>query len=386
MSYTIYADFCLAGRELDLLEEVYITISREGYFEKISDKAPKSSIYSVFEDCLVLPTFINAHTHVGDSFAKEKGYNHSIEEVVEPPNGLKHRLLADASEEELISGIRDACLEMLPTCTSTFIDFREGGLRGINLLSEATKDLPVKVIKLGRPTEEAVLEELIPVVDGVGLSSTNIYTDEELRQISEKCRKSNKIVAVHASETETERKVAREKYGFSDVKRAVTVLEADVLVHLTHADEDDIKLLKGRSVVCCPRANAYFGVGFPPVEELVKAGTNVCLGTDNVMANSLDLFREMEFLGKTLRCRNGKNALHSKKIIEMVTVNPADAFNLESGWIGEGRSADFAVMDLDAPNMRPVHNIYHSVVHRAKQENVKLVYINGRKAYEKESI
>ncbi|MEM3587452.1 MAG: amidohydrolase family protein, partial [Candidatus Jordarchaeaceae archaeon] len=360
MAYTIYADFCLVGRELKLLEEVYITISREGYFEKISDKAPSSRIYSIFEDCLLLPTFINAHTHVGDSFAKERGYNHSIEEVVEPPYGLKHRLLEEAADEEIISGIRDACLEMLSTGISTFIDFREGGRRGINLLDEATRNLPIKVIKLGRPTGETPLEELIPLVDGVGLSSTNLYTDEELERISEECKRNKKIIAVHVSETEVERRIAREKYGVSDVNRAVNILKADVLVHLTHADEEDMNIMRGKNVVCCPRANAYFGVGFPPVEELVKSGTNVCLGTDNVMANSLDLFREMEFLGKTLRCRNGKNALHSKKIIEMVTVNPANAFNLDSGWIGEGRRADFIVLDLDAPNIRPVHNIYHS--------------------------
>jgi cytosine/adenosine deaminase-related metal-dependent hydrolase len=386
MSYTIYADFCLVGRELDLLEEAYITISSEGYFESISDKAPSSHHYSVFDDCLILPTFINSHTHVGDSFAKEEGYNYSIKEVVEPPHGLKHRLLAEASEEVLISGIRDACLEMLSTGTSTFIDFRESGLRGINLLSEATKDLPIRVLKLGRPTEDTSMEELIPVVDGIGLSSANGYTDGELKQISKKCKKNQKIVAVHASETEEERKIAQEKYGFSDVKRAVTVLDADVLVHLTHADEDDIKLLKGRRVVCCPRANAYFGVGFPPVEELVEEGMNICLGTDNVMANSLDLFREMEFLGKTLRGRYGKNALHSKKIIEMVTVNPSEAFNLQSGWIGEGRSADFMVLDLNAHNIRPVHNIYHSVVHRAKSENIKLICIKGKNVFEKEDI
>ncbi|WXG39955.1 MAG: amidohydrolase family protein [Candidatus Freyarchaeum deiterrae] len=386
MSYTIYSDFCLVGRELELLEEVYITISSEGYFESISDKAPSSRNYSVFEDCLVLPTFINAHTHVGDSFAKEEGYNYSIEEVVESLRGLKHRLLADASDEELMYGIHDSCLEMLFSGTSTFVDFREGGLKGINLMNEATKDLPITVIKLGRPTQETSLGELIPVVDGIGLSSTNGYTDKELKQISRKCKESGKIVAVHASETETERKIACEKYGFSDIKRAITVLDADVLVHLTHAEEEDIRLLNGRRVVCCPRANSYFGVGFPPVRELVEAGMNVCLGTDNVMANSLDLFREMEFLGKTLRGIYGKNALHSKKIIEMVTVNPSDAFNLQSGWIGEGRNADFMVIDLNAPNIRPVHNIYHSVVHRAKSENVQLVYIKGKKVYEKGSI
>ncbi|MGQ9721370.1 MAG: amidohydrolase family protein [Candidatus Jordarchaeum sp.] len=386
MSYTIYTDFCLAGRKLDLLEEAYITISSEGYFEKVSSEAPKSQIYSDFEDCLILPTFINAHTHVGDSFAKEMGYQYSIEEVVESPHGLKHRLLADASKDELISGIRDACLEMLSSGTSMFADFREGGLLGMQLLDRVIKDLPIKAVRLGRPNQETTLEELIPIVDGVGLTSTNNYTDEELKEISSKCKKNNKIVAVHVSETENEKKISYEKFGYSDVKRALDVLEADVLVHLTHADQEDMQLLKGREVVCCPRANAYFGVGFPPVEELVNAGTRVCLGTDNVMANSLDLFREMEFLGKTLRGRHGKNALHSKKIIEMITVNPADLFNLSSGWIEEGRCADFIVLNLDAPNMRPVHDIYHSVVHRAKPENIDFVYIKGKKVFEREHI
>ncbi|MHA1261336.1 MAG: amidohydrolase family protein [Candidatus Freyarchaeota archaeon] len=386
MSYTIYADFCLVGRELNLLEEVYITISSEGYFERISREPPNTRMYSIFEECLVLPAFINAHTHVGDSFAKEMGYPYSIEEVVEPPHGLKHRLLADASREELISGIRDACLEMLSTGTSTFVDFREGGSKGIELLSHVAKDFPIRVVKLGRPDEETSLEELIPLVDGVGLSSTNIYTDEELRRIAEKCKESGKIVSVHASETLREREIAFEKFGVSDVKRALNVLEADILVHLTHADEEDVKSLGGRAAVCCPRANAYFGVGFPPVEELVEAGVTVCLGTDNVMANSLDLFREMEFLAKTLRAKRGKDALHSKKIIEMITVNPAKVFGLGSGWIESGRSADFVVLNLDTPNMRPVHDIYHSVVHRAKSENIEYVYIKGRKVYERESI
>jgi cytosine/adenosine deaminase-related metal-dependent hydrolase len=384
MSYVIYADFCLVGKELQLLEDVYITISDEGKFESVSKEAPKFRVYSIFEDCLILPTFINAHTHVGDSFAKEMGYQYSVEEVVEPPRGLKHRLLAEASEEELTSGIRNACLEMLSSGTSTFADFREGGLKGINMLSQVTSSFPVKAIKLGRPNQETFLEELLPHVDGVGLSSTNIYSDIELKQISEKCKKENKLIAVHASETVKEREIAFEKWGVSDVKRAIDVLGADILVHLTHIDEEDMKLLKGRSVVCCPRANAYFGVGFPPIENLVEEGVSVCLGTDNVMANSLDLFREMEFLGKTLRGKYGKNALHSKKIIEMVTVNPAQLFNLDSGWIASGRSADFIVLNLDAPNIRPVNDIYHSVVHRANSENIEFVYIRGKKVFERD--
>ena len=46
---------------------------------------------------IVCPAFVNAHTHIGDSIAKEAGRGLSLEKLVAPPDGPKHRLLREAS-------------------------------------------------------------------------------------------------------------------------------------------------------------------------------------------------------------------------------------------------------------------------------------------------
>jgi cytosine/adenosine deaminase-related metal-dependent hydrolase len=67
---------------------------------------------------LVCPAFVNAHTHVGDSIAKEAGRGLTLEELVAPPDGLKHRLLEEASREELV-GAMERSLRFMETAGTT---------------------------------------------------------------------------------------------------------------------------------------------------------------------------------------------------------------------------------------------------------------------------
>jgi cytosine/adenosine deaminase-related metal-dependent hydrolase len=100
---------------------------------------------------IVLPCFVNAHTHIGDSFAfpAPKG---SVEDLVGPPGGYKHRMLRTVSREAKLSAMTDAVEVMSATGTSTFIDFREEGLAGVmDLLSAVRSDMPRPTV-LGRPT------------------------------------------------------------------------------------------------------------------------------------------------------------------------------------------------------------------------------------------
>ena len=54
---------------------------------------------------LICPAFINAHTHVGDSIAKDLPYMPLVD-LVAPPDGLKHKILGAASAAEISEGIK----------------------------------------------------------------------------------------------------------------------------------------------------------------------------------------------------------------------------------------------------------------------------------------
>ena len=101
------------------------------------------------KDVLSLHPFINSHVHMGDSIAKDCGDGRPIDEIVKPPHGMKHRILAETSFRYYQCHER-TMEEMLQTGTTTFVDFREGGFEGIDLLNEASKDLPIRKIVLGR--------------------------------------------------------------------------------------------------------------------------------------------------------------------------------------------------------------------------------------------
>ena len=49
--------------------------------------------------CIAAPSLINSHIHIGDSVAKDLGDGESIDKIVKPPNGIKHRILSETSSQ-----------------------------------------------------------------------------------------------------------------------------------------------------------------------------------------------------------------------------------------------------------------------------------------------
>ena len=61
----------------------------------------------------VCPAFFNAHTHLGDTIAMDCAVTGDLEALVTPPDGLKHRLLAAATREDLVAGMRSSIRGMI---------------------------------------------------------------------------------------------------------------------------------------------------------------------------------------------------------------------------------------------------------------------------------
>lgn len=300
-------------------------------------------------DRIVVPAFVNAHTHIGDSIAKEAGRGLSLSELVAPPDGLKHRLLRDASREEMVEAMRQSLRYMQSTGTATCLEFREGGVEGVEQIRAAAADLDISPVVLGRETVE-VIEE----ADGFGASGAN---DDDFTVEREVTAQAGKLFGIHAGEPDP-----------TDITPAMD-LDPDFLVHMVHPTDEHLERLveEDLPVVVCPRSNMVTDVGFPPVEDLVER-TTVALGTDNVMMNSPSMFREMAVLAKN-------SDLTAMEVMRMATQNGAQIAGLNCGVIEPGRDAKLLVLDATTDNLIGTRDPLRSVVRRASKAEVETVIL-----------
>jgi cytosine/adenosine deaminase-related metal-dependent hydrolase len=234
----------------------------------------------------ICPAFFNAHTHLGDTVALDAPQTGTLEELVTPPHGLKHRILSSTPPSRQVQGMRSALSTMMRTGTGGCADFREGGPAGVTLLREAAADLPLVTVIFGREGGEKE-------ADGLGISSVRDVADAE--SLVAAARREGRKVALHAGERDAD-----------DVEEAIS-FRPDLLVHATHATRSQLRQCaeEGIPIAVCPRSNWSLGVtrspAHPPLRQMVEMGCTLLLGTDNVMFVQPDLLREMSFLATVYR-------------------------------------------------------------------------------------
>ena len=379
----------LYGNNLKFIESTNVKITNQ-YFEKISTKIKSKDKSIDCEDLLLLPGLINAHTHIGDSIGKDISLNSSVDSRIHPVSGMKQKILKETPKKELIRFMRKSMTSMIKKGITTFIDFREGGLEGVYLLKKALVGLPIRSIILGRieyyqTRNEIILNVCMPKLrqmelttllencDGIGISGANENSNSNLRLYS----KRKKLRAIHSAETIQSYTTSKKITKISEPKRAL-LSDPTFLVHMTFASKKDlIAASKTRGIVICPRANAALAEGIPDIDLMLKAKCNITIGTDNVMLNSPDLFREMDYLWKVTMGLN-KKRMDPKKILKMCTVNAGRLVNKKIGCIKEGFLADCIFLDKKSLDLEPLNNPYAAVVHRASENSVKAVMIGGK--------
>ena len=341
---------------------------QNGKIKKIgSEPAPKEGID--LKKSFVLPSLINSHTHLGDSVAKSI-YEGKEQSDVVGKEGEKFSKLKNASDHEKIQSMKKEIEEMKRSGTLTHIDFREGGLEGLQLLKKAQNN-QVHSIILSRPQGNDDYKTLIDRSNGIGFPSLNSYPQEEIKKISETVNDKDKLLSFHVSETEKARENSLEKYGKSEIERSLEY-NPSFLIHGTHASKEDLNLLAEEEIplVMCPKANCLLNDGIPPIKKALDSNVELLLGTDNVSVNSPNIFRELSFAWSILRAKSSQaGSEEAKELLKSVTTNPMKTISSTPEPISEGNKANFIILSKKN-NLRKISNPYVGIVNRARADNI----------------
>jgi len=283
------------------------------------------------EDGVIVPLFRNCHTHLGDTLARDEiPEGLSIAELV-GPSGWKHKWLANNDVE---ASIRAGMKEIIASGTGLVMDFREGGKAGLDKFEDM--QYPGTLILLGRPENGGNLPE-----ENAGISS--LADVENTSELIEQARGRGGLVGIHHSENERE-----------DIQGIIELMP-DFLVHMCHASDDDLEMVKaaGIAIVVCPRSNAYFG-NLPPLEKMIELGINLGFGTDNGMFCTANILDEIRFI------RQEFDSIGLEQILRIACFGLDDMFNKDgistysnleqSGWVLLSRAAEDNFESVFSPN------------------------------------
>jgi cytosine/adenosine deaminase-related metal-dependent hydrolase len=144
--------------------------------------------------------------------------------------------------------------------------------------------------------------------------------------------------------------------------------------------DTDMKRLAetGTTVAHCPTVFARRGITLKHFGRYKRAGVNMGLGTDTYPHNMLDEMRLVAYLARTQA--NDPRSMTTTELFDAATVGGAKALGREDiGRLASGCRADFVLVDVTHPMMRPARDPVRSLVYAAGDRAVKDVFVDGRK-------
>jgi 5-methylthioadenosine/S-adenosylhomocysteine deaminase len=350
---------------------------------------------------LVMPGFINGHTHVPMTLFRGLHDDVTLDEWLR-----KYIFPAEAknvNEDFVRWGTRLAAAEQIRAGVTTFADMyyfenavaeetKAAGMRGV--LGETWIDFPAPDNK-NEAAMIAYTEKFLQKWQGdplihAAVAPHSIYTcsRKTLEDAASLARKYHAPILIHVAEMKKELDDSKTQNGMTPVQylEKVGILGPDVLAaHCIFVDDVDRKILAKRNVGCVhnPSSNMMLASGVSPVPEMRTAGVAVGLGTDGPAGsnNDLDLMEEMDLAAKLAKItKNDPLALNAKAVVEMATIDGARALHMEKeiGSLEAGKKADLILIRLDRPNAVPIYDVYAQLAYALKASDVQTVVIGGR--------
>lgn len=356
---------------------------------------------------VLMPGLINLHTHAAMSLMRGLADGLALKPWLE-----EHIWPAEAkliSSEFVYDGTVLAAAEMLSGGVSTFNDmyfFPEAvaeasikmgmrvnlGLVVIEFPSQYANDAD-GYIKKGLDARDYLRDE--PLVSfSFAPHAPYTVSDGTFQRIATLANQVDIGVHTHLHETKEELRQSETTHGLRPLSRLANLdlLGPNVtFAHCVHLDDVEMRLLAehGCSIAHCPSSNLKLASGIAPINQYIKQGINVGLGTDGAASNNrLDIFTEMRFAALLAKVdSNDATAIPAHIAIEMATINGAKALGLEDkiGSIEKGKLADLTAVSFSDIEMQPCFDPISHLVYVAEREHVSHVWVGGELRYHKPS-
>lgn len=361
-----------------------------------------------FGDSVILPAFVNAHSHL--EYAVYGGFGDGLSFGPWLDTHIRRKQRIGLAEMEAIARLGAA--QCLASGIATVGDASFSGAA-----ATACADLGLRAIVylevFGRGTDEiagrfeagrARLEGTLPERVRLGVSPHAPYTCST--ELYAACFELGVPLATHLAESADEQAWLRdggggwERYadllvpplGTTGIRSLAAngLLDARVTAaHCVHVDEEEVALLAEHDVAVahCPRSNGFLGCGVAPVRALLDAGVRVGLGTDSPASTpSFDMFDELRAAVAAARARERRpDALTAAEALELATLGAARALGVEreTGSLTPGKQADLAVVSLAGSPLLPWEDPCSAVVLGGSPERVTATLVAGEPRYRK---
>lgn len=381
--------------------------------QQILAAGPQNVILKQYEaeevlDCggkVLLPGFINAHTHVPMTLLRGladdlrldvwlMGYMMPVEREFVTPDFVR-------------LGTKLACAEFIRsgiTCFNDMYYFEDA-------VAEATNEAGLRavvgqtVMKYPAPDASSyeiaisLCEDLIKkwkghplIIPAIAPHAVYTTTPEILTTLCDMAKKFDVPLHFHVSETLSEVENLRQEQGMPVIPyvRKFGMLETKLIAaHCVHVDEGEIRSMQhaGAGIAHNPSSNLKLASGFAPIQRMLELNANVGIGTDGTASNNdLDMIDEVRLASFVAKAVAGDpTALPARTALAMATCIGAKALHIDdiTGSLEKGKRADLILLDISPLHNQPrfrrdSENIYAQIIYASKSTDITDVMVDGR--------